>query len=73
MEVRGIYNFGLGGIEVGDIEFGIEEHIFWRFSDFNGIPEKWRKARIYNTKSGVAYFNTPLGRVKLDEVMRTNN
>ena len=41
--------------------------IIYKYSGEN----KFRKARLYENTKGI-YFNTPMGRTYLDEIMRTN-
>ena len=41
--------------------------IIYKYSD----ECKFRKARLYENTKGI-YFNTPMGRTYLDEIMRTN-
>ena len=41
--------------------------IIYKYSD----ECKFRKARLYENTKGI-YFNTPMGRMYLDEIMRVN-
>lgn len=49
------------GIEV----YGIGDRVTYRFSDEAQV----RVARVYSQPRG-AYFRTPVGRIRLDEVLR---
>lgn len=58
-----------GGIEILDIEYGINDKIIWRYN--HGTPGKKHTSIIYYTvKSGRAYFKVNGRREYLDEYMR---
>lgn len=70
IDVHGVYNlFNTGGIEV-HIEEGYDPFILWRFSIVDTEPQKWHKAKIYDTAKGRQYFKYGKIRIYLDEVMR---
>ena len=54
-------------LEVYGYEYGINDKIIYKYSGEN----KFRKARLYENTKGI-YFNTPMGRMYLDEIMRVN-
>lgn len=64
--VYGMCNFG--GIEILDIEYGINDRIVYRYN-FGQSENKIHKARTYDTVGGRLYFNTKHGRIYLDECM----
>ena len=53
-------------LEVYDYESSTNK-IIYKYSD----EKKFRKARLYENTKGI-YFNTPMGRTYLNEIMRTN-
>lgn len=58
-----------GGIEILDIEYGINDKVVWRMN--HGKPGKIHRSIIYNTvRSGRAYFKVNGRREYLDEYMR---
>ena len=64
--VKSMSNFG--GIEILDIEYGINDKVVWRYNF--GKPEKPHKSIIYYTAKGRAYFKRYGQREYLDEYMR---
>ena len=71
IDVHGVYSlFNTGGIEV-HIEEGYDPFIMWRLSIVDSEkPQKWHKAKIYDTAKGRHYFKCGRIRIYLDEVMR---
>lgn len=54
-------------LEIYDYEYGTDDKIIYKYSD----EKRLRKARLYENTKGI-YFNTPMGRIYLNEIMRTN-
>lgn len=54
------------GIEIIRIEYGINDHVVWKFSD----EKKYHNSVIYNTNSGRAYFKYRGSRYYIDDFMR---
>lgn len=53
------------------IEEGYDPFIMWRLSIVDSEkPQKWHKAKIYDTAKGRQYFKYGKIRIYLDEVMR---
>ena len=71
IDVHGVYSlFNTGVIEV-HIEYeGYDPFILWRFSIIDTEPQKWHKAKIYDTAKGRQYFKYGKIRIYLDEVIR---
>lgn len=61
----GVYSMGYEGIYVYDIEHGVTDRVTYRFS----TEDKMRRARIHY-ETATPYFRTPIGRIKVEEVMR---
>jgi len=67
LTVHGVYTLSnFGGLEVSVVDGA--DYLYWRNN--YGKPERWRRARIYYTKSYGAYFTAGGFRVYLSEVMR---
>ena len=58
-----------GGIEILDIEHGIDEYVIARFN-FGTVEEKLHRIKIEYNKHGVPYFIMSGNRVRLDDCMR---
>lgn len=58
-----------GGIEILDIEYGIDDRIVYRYN-FGQPENKIHKARVYYSAGDRSYFNTKHGRIYLGECMR---
>ena len=54
-------------LEVYGYEYGIDDKIVYKYSDEN----KLRKVKLYDNTKGI-YFNTPTGKVYLNEIVRVN-
>lgn len=54
------------GIEIIRFEYGINDHVVWKFSD----EKKYHNSVIYNTNSGRAYFKYRGSRYYIDDFMR---
>lgn len=62
-----------GGIEILDIEYGINDFVIYRFNFGDNAENKTHKAMIYGTNTGRLYFNTNYKqRIYLDECIRCN-
>lgn len=60
--------FGLCAIETSDVfQKDGSEYIFWRFS-VDDADEKWHKAKVSRSKTGLPYFFCALGRVPMGNV-----
>ena len=58
-----------GGVEILDIEYGIDDYVIWRYNC--GEPEKiLHKAKIKDSGRGYQYIQLNEFRVRLDECMR---
>ena len=68
LEPIGVYYFGLFGVYVYDIIYGINDYIVAGWDDFTNT----RKRKIYTDKEGNAYFNFNNCRIYLNEVERIN-
>lgn len=69
LEVQAVYcmsNFG--GIEVHLAFEDGDRCMYWRYNF--GEPEKWHKAKIYDTAKDRCYFRAGNMRVYLDQVIR---
>lgn len=70
IDVHGVYSIcNTGWIEV-HLEEGYEPFVYWRYSIIDTEPQKWHKAKIYDTAKGRHYFKYGKIRIYLDEVMR---
>lgn len=70
IDIHGVYSISnTGGIEV-HIEEGYDPFILWRYAIIDTEPQKWHKAKIYDTAKGRQYFKYGKIRIYLDEVMR---
>lgn len=69
--VHGVYCLSnCGGLNV-HIEDGIDPCIFWQLVILDSEkPQKWHKAKLYNTIKGRQYFKYGNMRIYLDKVMR---
>ena len=54
------------GMEIIRIEYGINDHVVWKFSD----EKKYHSSIIYYTNSGRAYFKYRGSRHYIDDFMR---
>lgn len=54
-------------LEVYGYEYGIDDKIVYKYSNEN----KLRKVKLYDNTKGI-YFNTPTGKVYLNEIIRVN-
>jgi hypothetical protein len=71
-KIIGTYSFFCDcGIAVVGIEYGIDDVVLYRY--VNGERRgRLCRARVRDSASGRAYFQTRFGRVYFDEVMRTD-
>ena len=65
-----VYSFGLCGIEILDIEYGINDAVIYRFCSGSEEVEKPHRARIYYSNNDRNYFLYNGRRIHLDECMR---
>jgi hypothetical protein len=70
-KVIAYYSMGLCGYEIFEIEYGIDEHVIYRFQ--SGTDKVYKKQRRkINYSNGRAYFKDGAITVYLDECIRTN-
>ena len=78
VKIHGVYSLtNCACVEV-HLEEGYDPFVMWRLSIVDGIkPQKWHKAKIYETRKGRLYFNFGYSchyksrtRIYLDEVMK---
>jgi hypothetical protein len=68
-KVLAVYSFGLCGLAITGIEYGIEDKVTYYFDDLTDSPKKHRKAKIhYETER--PYFKYNGCRIHLDDCMR---
>lgn len=70
IDVHGVYSLcNTGSIEV-HIEEGYDPLVYWRYSIMGQQPQNWRKAKIYYTAKGRAFFLAGGIRVHLNQVLK---
>ena len=64
------YYYGLGGVEIKHIEYGIEDYVYCVSGVF-GSPKnhRYHKLKIYNTEKG-SYIRLHGYKIPLDECLR---
>lgn len=68
-KVVAVYSFGLCGLAITGIEYGIDDSVLYFFDDLTDSPKKARKAKIhYETER--PYFLYRGRRIHLDDCMR---
>lgn len=65
MPTVAVYSFGLAGLEIKAIEYGIEDYVI-----YIGTDKKIHRSRIYTAPSGQFYFRYGRWRICFDECMR---
>lgn len=65
MPAIAVYSFGLAGLEIKKIEYGIDDHII-----FVAVGKTVHRTKIYTAPSGQNYFIFGKARICLDECMR---
>lgn len=71
VEIDGLYCLSNCSCLEVHIEEGYDPFIMWRLSTmYSEKPQKWHKAKIYDTAKGRHYFKYGKIRIYLDEVMR---
>ena len=65
------YYSGFSGLEIKDIEYGIDDHIVFVAGAWYG-KKSVHRAKINTTMNGKLYFNYRGNRVHLDECIRCN-
>lgn len=64
LKIKAVYSFGLEGIEILDILYGVEDKIIWRYS----TDKKIHYTKIYYKNR--AYFKADNRKIYLDECLR---
>lgn len=68
-KVIAVYSFGLSGLAITGIEYGIDDRILYYFDDLTDSPKKARKAKIhYETERPYFLYNGK--RIHFDECMK---
>lgn len=71
VKIHGLYSLANCACLEVHIEEGYDPFIMWRLSIVDSEkPQKWHKAKIYDTAKGRQYFKYGKIRIYLDEVMR---
>ena len=71
VKIHGLYSLANCACLEVHIEEGYDPFIMWRLSIVDSEkPQKWHKAKIYDTAKGRQYFNYGKIKIYLDEVMR---
>lgn len=71
VKIHGLYSLANCACLEVHIEEGYDPFIMWRLSIvYSEKPQKWHKAKIYDTAKGRHYFKYGKIRIYLDEVMR---
>ena len=65
-----VYNFTMdSGLEITDIEYGIDDKVIVSYFWYSWVKEKARKYKIYSTSKG-SYFNYKGRRMYLSEFVK---
>ena len=68
-KVIAVYNFGLCGLAITGIEYGIEDAVRYYFDDLTDSPKRLHRAKVhYETER--PYFKYRGKRIHLDDCMR---
>lgn len=71
VKIHGVYSLANCACVEVHIEEGYDPFIMWRLSIVDSEkPQKWHKAKIYDTAQGRQYFRYGKIKIYLDEVMR---
>ena len=71
VKIHGVYSLSNCACVEVHIEEGYDPYIMWRLSIMDSEkPQKWHKAKIYDTAQGRQYFRYGKIKIYLDEVMR---
>ena len=71
VKIHGLYSLANCACLEVHIEEGYDPFIMWRLSIVDSEkPQKWHKAKIYDTAKGRQYFKYGKIKIYLDEVMR---
>ena len=65
MPTVAVYSFGLAGLEIKAIEYGIEDYVV-----FVAMEKTVHRTKICTPPSGTSYFRYGNLRIRLDECMR---
>lgn len=64
------YYSGLNGLEIKDIEYGINDYIYCMSGCWGGTKKRYHRCKIYYPVNGSPFFKVDGYKILLDECLR---